>query len=87
MLNELCLAPGYVPEEDVEGLSRGPYRSWTLFLLHSRYVGTPFQIDVLHWMSRTALKLIGQSGLGYTFDSLAESSQENTYTRGVRRFK
>jgi hypothetical protein len=46
-----------------------------------------FQIDMLRWMSRTALELIGQSGLGYTFDPLTEGSEENSYTRGVRKFK
>ncbi|KAJ3551490.1 hypothetical protein NP233_g13071 [Leucocoprinus birnbaumii] len=28
------------------------------------------EVDVLEWMSRTALKLIGQSGMGYSFDNL-----------------
>jgi len=31
------------------------------------------EIDVLRWMSRTALELIGQSGMGYSFDSLADN--------------
>ncbi|KAF7363147.1 Cytochrome p450 [Mycena venus] len=34
------------------------------------------QIDVLHWMSRCALELIGQGGLGYSFDNLMDSSGE-----------
>ncbi|TEB40176.1 cytochrome P450 [Coprinellus micaceus] len=46
----------------------------------------PQEIDMLRWMSRTALELIGQSGLGYTFDPLTEGSEENSYTRGVRKF-
>lgn len=32
----------------------------------------PRELDVLHWMGRTALELIGQGGLGYTFDPLVE---------------
>lgn len=32
---------------------------------------------MLNWMGRTALELIGQSGLGYSFDPLvADSSDE-----------
>lgn len=37
----------------------------------------PVELDMLNWMGRTALELIGQSGLGYSFDPLvAESSDE-----------
>ncbi|CCL99518.1 uncharacterized protein FIBRA_01536 [Fibroporia radiculosa] len=32
----------------------------------------PQEIDMLNWMSRTALELIGQGGLGYSFDPLVE---------------
>ncbi|KNZ72731.1 Cytochrome P450 3A9 [Termitomyces sp. J132] len=31
------------------------------------------QVDILHWMSRAALEMIGQSGLGYSFDPLVEA--------------
>ncbi|KAF9482535.1 cytochrome P450 [Pholiota conissans] len=34
----------------------------------------PQEIDVLSWMTRTALELIGQSGLGYSFDDLKEET-------------
>lgn len=30
-------------------------------------------IDVLGWMSRAALELIGQAGIGYSFDPLVEN--------------
>ena len=33
----------------------------------SRLKGGPQDIDILHWTSRTALELIGQSGLFYVF--------------------
>lgn len=37
----------------------------------------PVELDMLNWMGRTALELIGQSGLGYSFDPLvADSSDE-----------
>lgn len=42
---------------------------------------------MLDWMCRTALELIGQSGLGYSFDPLTEDAEDNYYTRGVKRFK
>lgn len=32
----------------------------------------PSEIDLLNWMGRTALELIGQGGLGYSFDSLVD---------------
>ncbi|KAF5360341.1 hypothetical protein D9756_005086 [Leucocoprinus leucothites] len=49
----------------------------------------PKEIDMLHWMSRTALELIGQSGMGYSFDSLKEDAQSadlHPYSRSVKRF-
>ncbi|KAF9057839.1 cytochrome P450 [Panaeolus papilionaceus] len=39
----------------------------------------PKEVDVMEWMTRTALELIGQSGLGYTFDTLVEGSQPHRY--------
>ena len=32
------------------------------------------QLDLLMWMSRTALELIGQSGLGHSFDPLTDAT-------------
>ena len=31
------------------------------------------EIDMVHWMSRAALELIGRAGLGHSFDSLVEN--------------
>lgn len=28
------------------------------------------ELDILNWMTRTALELVGQGGLGHSFDSL-----------------
>jgi cytochrome P450 len=39
----------------------------------------PQEVDVLGWMTRLALELIGQSGLGYTFDDLTENSVPHEY--------
>lgn len=48
---------------------------------------SPKEIDILQWMSRTALELIGQSGMGYSFDSLdsSEAADQHPYSRSVNR--
>lgn len=81
------LAPGYAHGKGVKRPPRGTVKSLRSRLLYSPTNVALFQIDMLRWMSRTALELIGQSGLGYTFDPLTEGSEENSYTRGVRKFK
>ncbi|KIK57051.1 hypothetical protein GYMLUDRAFT_173469 [Collybiopsis luxurians FD-317 M1] len=37
------------------------------------------QVDILSWMARTALELIGQSGLGYSFDPLTDEESTHPY--------
>jgi len=37
------------------------------------------QIDLMHWMTRLSLELIGQSGLGYSFDDLTENAIPHRY--------
>jgi len=44
------------------------------------------EVDVLRWMSRTALELIGQSGMGYSFDDLVEEDNTHPYTESMKRF-
>lgn len=39
----------------------------------------PQEVDVVDWMTRLALELIGQSGLGYTFDELTEDAVRHPY--------
>jgi len=46
----------------------------------------PQEIDILHWMTRTALELIGQSGMGYSFDTLEDDNDYHPYSRSVKRF-
>lgn len=31
------------------------------------------EVDLLNWMGRAALELVGQGGLGYSFDPLVEN--------------
>ncbi|KAG1740657.1 cytochrome P450 [Suillus lakei] len=42
----------------------------------------PCEINMLEWLSRTALELVGQSGLGYSFDCLKEG-YTNPYSAAV----
>ena len=37
----------------------------------------PAELDILTWMSRTALELVGQGGMGYSFDSLKEAPEKH----------
>ncbi|KAJ3514909.1 hypothetical protein NLJ89_g2097 [Agrocybe chaxingu] len=52
--------------------------------LHNTFVqiakrGSDQEIDIIDWMTRLALELIGQSGLGFSFDSLAEGTEPHPY--------
>lgn len=41
-------------------------------------------MDIMHWISRAALELIAQSGLGCSLDSLTEDAVVHPYTTAVR---
>ena len=42
-------------------------------------------VDLLGWMGRAALELIGQSGIGYSFDPLTEDISDE-YADAVKTF-
>ena len=42
-------------------------------------------VDLLGWMGRAALELIGQSGIGYSFDPLTEDVSDE-YADAVKTF-
>lgn len=44
----------------------------------------PQEIDMVSWMGRTTLELIGQSGFGYSFDTLAENVTPNPYSAAMK---
>ncbi|KAJ3565767.1 hypothetical protein NP233_g7436 [Leucocoprinus birnbaumii] len=46
----------------------------------------PQVVDIMQWMTRTALELIGQSGLGYSFDSLESDEMSHPYAISIKRF-
>ncbi|EAU83493.2 cytochrome P450 [Coprinopsis cinerea okayama7 len=46
--------------------------------------GQPTEIDIASWMTRTALELIGQSGLGTSFDSLEPDASEHPFATTLK---
>ncbi|KDR76361.1 hypothetical protein GALMADRAFT_68089 [Galerina marginata CBS 339.88] len=51
----------------------------------SKVKNGPQEIDLLFWMTRTALELIGQSGLGYSFDPLTEDEVPHPYSTSAKQ--
>jgi len=41
------------------------------------------QIETLSWMTRVALELIGQGGLGYSFDPLTEDGKKHVLCKAA----
>lgn len=41
---------------------------------------------MLNWMGRTALELIGQAGLGYSFDPLEEDLTPDVYADAIKAY-
>ncbi|KAF6760456.1 cytochrome P450 [Ephemerocybe angulata] len=54
--------------------------------LHKKVEEGPQTVEMHNWMTRTALELIGQSGLGYSFDPLTEGGTEHPYSISVKSF-
>ncbi|KAG6813897.1 hypothetical protein H0H92_005746 [Tricholoma furcatifolium] len=44
------------------------------------------EIDILQWMSRAALEMIGQSGLGYSFDPLVPDAKPHPFAEAAKAF-
>ncbi|RDB17352.1 hypothetical protein Hypma_001991 [Hypsizygus marmoreus] len=64
-------------------VSKGPQEVQSrlaYFILRFTYV----QIEVLNWMTRTALELIGQAGLGFSFDTLTDADEGSRYAKAVK---
>ncbi|PIL33307.1 cytochrome P450 [Ganoderma sinense ZZ0214-1] len=53
--------------------------------IESRVRGGPQKIDMVSWMGRTALEIIGQSGLGHSFDPLVADTKDE-YTEAIKSF-
>ena len=41
---------------------------------------------MVQWMGRTALELLGQGALGYSFDPIVEEPLDNTFADSVKSF-
>ncbi|RDB25854.1 Docosahexaenoic acid omega-hydroxylase CYP4F3 [Hypsizygus marmoreus] len=46
----------------------------------------PQEIEILRWMTRAALEMIGQSGFGYSFDPLVEGQDVHPFSKAVKEF-
>lgn len=53
--------------------------------IETRVKDGPQEMDILMWMGRTALELIGQGGLGHSFDPLIEESSDS-FAEAVKAF-
>ncbi|TFK40021.1 cytochrome P450 [Crucibulum laeve] len=53
--------------------------------LSNKLKNGPQEVDITHWMVRTALELIGQSGFGYSFDPLTEDGVPHPYSKAVKQ--
>ncbi|KAI0684489.1 cytochrome P450 [Cytidiella melzeri] len=51
--------------------------------IQSNLPGAAKELDMLHWLSRSALESIGQGGLGYSFDPLTEK-KPNKYADALK---
>ncbi|KAE9396151.1 cytochrome P450 [Gymnopus androsaceus JB14] len=52
--------------------------------LNKRVQNGPAEIDLLGWMARTALELIGQSGFGYSFDNMEDDVPKHKYSLVIK---
>ena len=53
--------------------------------METRVRDGPKELDMLSWMGRTALELVGQGGLGHSFDPLTDDSQDE-FTESIKAF-
>ena len=44
--------------------------------IEQRVRAQPTEVNMVMWMGRTALELVGQAGLGYSFDKLTEETPD-----------
>ncbi|KAJ7170583.1 cytochrome P450 [Mycena crocata] len=54
--------------------------------LETKVQNGPQEVDMLLWMSRTALELVGQAGLGYSFDTLKDD-EIAPYVRSIKNLQ
>ncbi|KAH9941813.1 cytochrome P450 [Epithele typhae] len=54
--------------------------------IDKRVEHAPAEIDMLNWMGRTALELIGKAGLGYSFDPLEEDVTPDVFAVAIKAY-
>ena len=48
--------------------------------------GGPHELDVMDWMTRITLELIGQAGLGYSFETLDDIEvKDNVFASALKQ--
>ena len=52
--------------------------------METRVCDGPKELDMLSWMGRTALELVGQAGLGWSFDPLVADAPDNHLGAAVK---
>ncbi|KAJ3970683.1 cytochrome P450 [Lentinula raphanica] len=55
--------------------------------LRNRLTGadsSPQEIEMLSWLGRTALEIMGQAGLGYSFDPLTDEGSAHPYSKALK---
>ncbi|KAH6912609.1 cytochrome P450 [Coprinopsis sp. MPI-PUGE-AT-0042] len=53
--------------------------------IKSEVAGGETEVDMAPWLTRTALELVGQSGLGFQFDTLAPGAVMHPYGEAVKK--
>ena len=46
----------------------------------------PKELNILEWMGRTSLELIGQAGLGHSLDPLVENAGKDTFVGALKNY-
>ncbi|EIW55291.1 cytochrome P450 [Trametes versicolor FP-101664 SS1] len=54
--------------------------------ISQRVQDAPRDLDMLEWMGRTALEIIGQAGMGHSFDSLTTDDATDPFTRAAKDY-
>ncbi|KAI0069487.1 cytochrome P450 [Panus rudis PR-1116 ss-1] len=54
--------------------------------INKQLAGTTKEVDMLKWMHRTALELVGQGGLGHSFDPLTDDDYYSEYSQALKGF-
>jgi len=55
-------------------------------LLSVKVAGGPHELDVMDWMTRISLEVVGQGGLGYSFETLDDIKvKENQYAIAAKQ--